>query len=124
MRTQKFILACIAIFAGLNILLAGEQKGNKTQLATKVVEKLSADVALTNSQKTVLLKAATLYFESRNAAAQKSGDEILQKKKNAETAYKAVLDSILTPEQKAILEEKRAERIKKAQSRINKKNAF
>jgi hypothetical protein len=116
MKKQKIIIACVAIFAGLNMLFAGEQSRDNTQLANKIVEKLSTDVVLTDSQKTVLLQAATLYFKRRNIASQKSGDEIIQEKKNAETAYKAVLDSILTPEQQAILKEKKAEKLKEAQN--------
>lgn len=117
MKTFKFFVAFIALSAMMGILSVWGQKENKAQLANKIVEKLSADVALTDSQKIVLLKAATLYFEKRNTAAQKSGDEILQEKKNAETAYKAVLDSILTPEQQAISKEKKAEKLKEAQNR-------
>lgn len=108
MKTTRFISTCAAILLGIHFLLAGEPQSNKTSaMATRMVEKLNADVALTDSQKAVLAKAATSYLENRRKAAQKNGDETLLKKKQAQNIFRATLDSLLTPDQQAQLEIKR-----------------
>ncbi len=111
MKRAKFLIVCMVVFAGFSMLFAIEPQATKTtKLATRMVEKTGADITLTDSQKTVLKKAAELFFQKRGMAALRTGNESSEQKKNAEVIYKATLDSLLTPEQKKQLEAKRAER--------------
>lgn len=112
MKTPKLIMALIAILLFTNLLFAGNPvKYNADYLANLMVEKLSRDIMLTDSQKTAILAKAKEYAEKRqNSDSQKNSVDEDETKKQASQQYKAALESILTSEQKAQLTTKQSER--------------
>ncbi len=82
------------------------QKAAETYIA-----KLSADITLTDSQKTVIRENAQLYFDEKlKLSANKNKDEVKEKSQVTSETFKQMLQSILTNEQQAILASKAEER--------------
>ena len=114
MKTPKLIMAIIAILLFSNLLFAADPlNGNADNLANVLTEKLSKDVQLTDSQKTIV-KAKVIEFIARMESADKKStdSEKFNAKKQASDEYESKLDSILTLEQKTQLKLKSTEREK------------
>lgn len=107
MKKLKFMLACSAILMFSNLAFAV----NPDNLANKMVTKLSKDIVLTDSQKVVILaKATELTVKRQSANTLTDKTEKSDLKKQVFQEYKAVLDSLLTSEQKQQLSLKQTER--------------
>ena len=107
MKRLKLLMATIAILVFSNSLIAG----NPENIATKKIGLLSRDIALTDSQKVVLQAKIKIFaVKMQNANALSSVEAKRSALNKAGQEYKAVLDSILTPEQKIQLTAKRNER--------------
>lgn len=73
-------------------------------IATRIVERLDRDVALTDSQKVVILEYAKVFaIESQNTRSMTNTDAVLLQRKSNVQEYKKALDTILTDEQKETL---------------------
>jgi Spy/CpxP family protein refolding chaperone len=123
MKTPKLISALIAIFLFSNLLFAGNPvKGNPDNIASKMVEKLSKDVTLTDAQKTALqTKAKEFAAKRQQANALTNEADKLAIKKKASDEYKAAIDSICTPEQRAQITQKKEDRKKNSSDKFTTK---
>lgn len=111
MKKLKLITACVAILLFTNLLFAANPKKSASEHAAKMIEKLTIDVVLTDSQKTIIQKKATDYavrMQSADSKADKS--DKLGMKKEATQTYKTALDSTLTMSQRNELTAKQNER--------------
>ena len=80
---------------------------NVNQIAAGIVERLDKDVALTDSQKVVILQHAKVFTaKSQSTKNMANNDATRLQRKNQVEEYKAALNAILTDEQKEILEKK------------------
>ena len=113
MKKLKLITAFIFIFASSNLIPAANPMpgGNPDTLASRMVGNLKKDIPLTDAQKVSLTKNAKAYIlviQSDNQTA--TGTDKQKAMIQAARAYKAAMDSILTPEQKTQLSEKQKKR--------------
>jgi len=107
MKKLKLMTALIAVLLFSDLVFAG----NPENLANKKIGLLSRDIALTDSQKVVLQAKIKIFaVKMQNANALSSVEAKRSALNKAGQEYKAVLDSILTPEQKIQLTAKRNER--------------
>jgi len=84
---------------------------NVNQIAAGIVEKLHKDVALTDSQKVVILKYAKVFAaKSQSTRNMANNDATRMQRKNHVQEYKSALNAVLTDEQKEMLVKKREER--------------
>ncbi|MFZ4726648.1 MAG: hypothetical protein ACOYMD_14535 [Paludibacter sp.] len=105
------MMAIIAILLYVNLLFGASPKKNPNQMAIALIEKISADVILTDSQKIFIQTKALEYATNRQTANSKADKtEKAKIKKEAFESYKAILDSILTVQQKSELKAKQNER--------------
>lgn len=112
MKTLKLIILFIIPIVFTGILQAGNPSNMKAEDRAKViVEKLCKDVVLTDSQKVAIeIKAKEFMVKMDNSNKQKTKEVKHAQKKEASSSYRAVLDSILTFEQKDQLMLKQNER--------------
>lgn len=97
-------MACIAIVLFTNFLVAENPKNNATGKADAMVAKLNKNVILTDSQKVYILKKATDFVTKvQHANTQTDVKEKYNLKEQAFYTYRALLDSVLTKEQKSKL---------------------
>jgi hypothetical protein len=107
MKTSKSLMLAFATLLLSTSLFAG----NPENLATKIVAKLSKDIVLTDSQKVVIqTKAKELALKRQNADALSDKTEKTELKRQASQSYKAIVDSLLTNEQRQQLKVKQNER--------------
>ena len=113
MKTPKLTTAIIAIFLFSNLLFAGNPNPETSDdISNKMVESTHNDVTLTPNQKEALKKKAKVYAEKlveARAMSDKPASYVFMQ--TVTDNYLASLDSILTPEQKALKEQKHKERI-------------
>jgi len=111
MKTPKLIMAIAAMFFLTNLSFGVNPKKNANQIATVMVQKMSADIVLTDSQK-IAIKAKAIEFATKvqNANSKSDKTEKGTLKKQSFQAFRGVLDSLLTNEQKALLKTKSNER--------------
>lgn len=112
MKKIKLITAVVAALVCMNFVFAvSPLKGNADKLAAIMVEKVNADVQMTDSQKTIMLvKAKEFAITMQIANSKTSKDEKSFIKKDAYQKYNMSLDSLLTDEQRNQLKVKRTER--------------
>lgn len=102
MKKFKLIGAVIVVLVVSNLVLAvSPLSGNTNNFATLMVEKLDKDVQLTDSQKNVIKKKANTFITTmQNANSKTTEKEKFNFKKQASDEYEALLDSLLTSDQK------------------------
>lgn len=106
------VLACI-------LMSAAPLSTNGMKSAKNYVKKLSNDVQLTDSQAVAIEQYAAEYFtENVNANAAKDKKVRFSQKKVAYTLLKTRMDSVLTPQQKELLNTKTESRKAEALSKI------
>lgn len=111
MKTIKLLVACIAIFTTVGVSYAQTPGTSPENLSAIIVEKLDADVSLTDKQKTEIRKKAKDFIvKMQEADAIANTDEKVGQKKQYSQDYIAFLESILTDEQKLQLKAKTEER--------------
>jgi len=97
MKKLKLVTAIIAIFLISNLLFAG----NPENIAVKMIEKLSNDVILTDSQRVVIQTKADEYvLKMQNVNLITNIEEQFALRKQISKEYDASLDSLLTIEQR------------------------
>jgi predicted ATP-dependent Lon-type protease len=102
MKQLKLITAVVAAFVCLNFVFAGKPlKGTTENLATILVDKLGKDVQLTDSQK-VAIKEYTKKFITNMESADSipTNEAKFKSKEQISQNYEAVIDSLLTTDQK------------------------
>jgi hypothetical protein len=111
MKKFNLILAVVAVLMFTNLTFGANPKKNANQIATVMIEKMSADIVLTDSQK-VAIKATALELATKVQNANSKSDKTERKtlKKQAFQTFNAVLDSTLTSDQKNLLKTKANER--------------
>lgn len=115
---MKTILKITGLLAALFLLQAVVFAADKptaeeiiNTAALGIVERLNRDVALTDSQQVVLLEHAKVLTAAMQSTADKfTNDAIRLQRRTYVLQYKAALNSILTDEQKEMLERKREEK--------------
>jgi hypothetical protein len=114
---MKTILKITGLLAALFLLQAVVFAADKptdekiSNNAAVIVERLNRDVALTDSQQVVLLEHAKVLTVAMQSTADKfTNDAIRLQRRTYVQQYKAALNSILTDEQKEMLERKREEK--------------
>lgn len=119
MKKLKLIMAVITAFVCLNLAFAVKPKNESPEnIAISMVSKLDKDVALTDSQKVIILSKAKLFVVSiRNSNVKSNIEEKIEMKSALCSDYELGLDSLLTTSQKEQLQLKRDER---RQTSINK----
>jgi hypothetical protein len=111
MKVPKLILAIIAIFLFSNFSF-GANPNNFTdaQVAQKMIDKLSVDIVLTDSQKVVIKTKALEFAQKRtNSNSKKDRKEKNAIRKQSFQEYMSFLSSVLTEEQKQQLVKKHIE---------------
>ncbi len=117
MKTPKSLMLAFATLLLSTLLFAG----NPENLSTKIVAKLSKDIVLTDSQKVVILNTAKEFaIKRQNADALSDNAEKTELKRQAFQSYKAIVDSLLTNDQRKQLKLKQNER----RDAITKKNEY
>ena len=97
MKKVKLIMALGAVLVFSNLVFAG----NPNNLATKMITKLSNDIALTDSQRVVIqAKANEFAVKMQNANSLTNADAKTTTKKQALSDYKTFLENVLTSDQK------------------------
>lgn len=111
MRKIKLISVIILVMIISDLVFAGNTlKKDVDNLATIMIEKLNADVILTDSQKVIMhAKAKEFISAMQNSNKNTDKENKSSAKKEAYQKYKASLDSLLTDEQKTQLQKKRSE---------------
>lgn len=113
MRTIKKITGIFIILFLFQALLFAQKPSteNVNQIAAGIVERLDKDVALTDSQKVVILQHAKVFAaKSQNTQHMANNDATRSQRRNHVQEYKSALNSILTDEQKELIVKKRQER--------------
>ena len=123
MKRLRLIMAVAATFVFLNFTFAvNPQKATPETIAASMVSELDKDVALTDSQKIIILSRAKLFVVGvQNANAKSNIDENIESKKVLAFDYAMVLDSTLSIKQKEQLQLKRDERKQAAINKYTKK---
>lgn len=105
MKTPKLIVGTIAVLLFSNLLIAGDHQASYMKdLASNLLNNLSKDIALTDSQKVIIQTKANEYqvkMKDLNKQSNKAIKEAL--KKEAFLNYSVVFDSVLTQEQRDTL---------------------
>lgn len=84
-----------------------DKNNNKKQTTSLIIEKLSADVNLTDSQKIAIESRLLLLFTQAEDADKKTNKkESIEQKIAANASYEQFMDSILTQSQKQIFDTK------------------
>ena len=114
MKKLKLLLVAIAAFVCLNVVFA-ENPANKDytkNMADNMVNHLSKDINLTDSQKMVIQTIAKEY-ETKLSSVKNQANANSKKALNKQVVmeYRTKLDSILTKEQIEMLRTKRIERL-------------
>lgn len=124
MKKTTLITAVIAILMLTTVAYSKTVKPyTADELATKMVDKLSADVALTYGQKNRLqIKATDFAIKMQEANLNANKEEAFALRKKASDEYQATVDSIFTPEQKEKFSKKQKERKEAAVSKTMLKN--
>jgi len=124
MKTPKVFTVFFVIILFTNVLYAGNSsQGNTDDKANKMVERLSKDIALTDSQIVIIRAKAKAYrikFEESNKITNQK-DFVLKKIKTSKE-YRMALDSILTNNQREQLTIKQEERREAILSKYQNKN--
>lgn len=109
MKTPKLLMGIVAIFLFTNILFAGNPKTivNADDFANKRVTLLSTNIALTDSQKLILIAKSKTFAQKIQNADSLSSSKKMPSLINASREYNAIIDSVLTPSQKTQLAAKR-----------------
>lgn len=113
MKTIKKITGVfVFLFLSQVILYAQKSsKGNVNQIATGIVETLDKEVALTDSQKVVILEYAKVFAtKSQNTRNMTNNEVTLQQRKSNVQEYKSAINAVLTDQQKEMLVKRREER--------------
>jgi len=101
MKTPKLIKATIAILLFSNLLFSA----NPENIAGNMIAKISKDIVLTDSQKVVIQTKANEFVIKMQSANLLTNEEAkFASKKQASNEYKAILDSLLTNEQRKQLQ--------------------
>jgi len=112
MKTPKLILAVFAIFLFANLSFgANPNKFTNEQIAQKMIDKLSKDIVLTDSQK-VAIKTKALESVQKHAASNSKTDKKQKNelRKQSFQEYMSFLSAVLTDEQKQQLKNKHIEK--------------
>lgn len=113
MKKLRLMIIMVIVFIGWNVVFAGKPQTNANDLATMLVDKLNADVQLTDSQKTVIQKRLQKQISDiEDADKLNDSGQKLNKKKQVAEAYQSFLDSILTGTQREQLNQKYETRVK------------
>lgn len=113
MKTIKKITSVFVFLFFAQIILFAQKSstGNVNQIAAGIVEKLDKDVALTDSQKVLILEHAKAFAaKSQSTKNMANNDATRSQRRNHVQEYKSALNSILTDEQKELIVKKRQER--------------
>lgn len=112
MKKLKFIVAVVLAIVCMNFAGAvNPSKESNEKLANILVEKLNADVQLTDSQKIVLkVKVKEFITSMESVDAKGTPQEKITAKQIIADTYEASVDSILSVDQKARLKEKITQR--------------
>lgn len=103
MKTTKFsITVCVVILSvGLMFAEKPTDKGKNNELIELIVEKLNADVQLTDSQKTVIREYTKTFIDKMESSHLKTNEkEKLTSKDQAGSEYELIIENILTTAQK------------------------
>ena len=122
MKTPKRIMAVIAIVLFSNLLFAGNPHSLTTDSITNsMVDYLHNDVKLSETQKTILKKVANEYATNLLKARTLNNSESYSLMKSATEKYQAVVDSVLTTDQKTQKEIKLKEKLDQITKSANSK---
>lgn len=113
MKTTKLIAGTIAVMLFSNFLIAGSPNDGQTKkLANNLLNHLSQDIVLTDTQKIIIQTRADEFEVKLQDLSNKSDQETKKKlKSEAMKRYSVVFDSVLTVEQCDTLRSKQMERI-------------
>lgn len=115
MKTKVLILAILSSIVVSSFVYGqnnndkknNDKNNNKKQTTSLIIEKLSADVNLTDSQKIAIESRLLLLFTQAEDADKKTNKkESIEQKIAANEAYEQFVDSILTQSQKQIFDTK------------------
>jgi len=112
MKKLKLITACMAVFLCSNLMFAAKPNTLSVDSITNpMIDYLDNDVKLTNEQKVILKKSANDYALSLlKARGMKQSDDSYISMKVASEKYNAVVDSLMTSNQRTQSELKHNER--------------
>lgn len=111
MKKLKLIMAAIAISVSINLLFAGNPQDGNDNLANLLIDKMSKDIILSDSQKVIVKKKIkTFIVKMQNAHTLSNNSEKYALKKQAELDYQFSLDSVLTGAQREQMKVKMLER--------------
>lgn len=113
MNTIKKITGVLVFIFFTQVILLAQKTSTKNvdQIAAGIVEKLSKEVALTDSQKVVILEHAKAFaLKSQNTKNLSNNEVTLMQRKSNVQEYKAAINEVLTNEQKEMLVKKHEER--------------
>lgn len=112
MKTIKKFTGVFIFLFFVQIMFAQKPStGNVNQIAAGIVERLDKDVALTDSQKVVILQHAKVFAaKSQSTKNMANNDATRLQRKTHVQEYKSALNAVLTEEQQEILVKKREER--------------
>lgn len=115
MKTKVLILAILSSIVVSSFVYGqnnndkknNDKNNNKKQTTSLIIEKLSADVNLTDSQKIAIESRLLLLFTQAEDADKKTNKkESIEQKIAANASYEQFVDSILTQSQKQIFDTK------------------
>lgn len=119
MKTTKFTITVCAVILGAGLLFAEKPTDKKGKShVTQVIDQLSVDIVLTDSQKIMIGK---IDQNIRSKFKNNNGKPAKESYKQSICDFRTSLDSILTDEQKQLLNEKRIERNIEATKKFNPK---
>ena len=125
MKTTKFSITVYAVILGVGLLFAEKPTDKKDftiNLAENMLKSISRDVALTDSQKVVLLANTKEYeVEMKDLKGQTNAEVKKTKNKDAVLAYRVKLNQILSKEQQDTIQKKRIQRAIDNTTKNNKK---
>ncbi len=113
MKTIKEITGVLVFLFLTQIILLAQKSstGNVNQIAAGIIEKLDKDVALTDSQKVVILEHAKVFAaKSQSTKNMANNDATRMQRQNHVQEYKSALNETLTHEQQEMLVKKQEER--------------
>jgi len=112
MKKSKLVIVFSFILMITAVLNAVNDNSNSTsKRADLMIEKMSKDIQLTDSQRVVLKTSAKAMFVKRDEADKKAANnEGIDQKRTAFTEYELVLNAVLTTVQKDSLQIKQNER--------------
>lgn len=117
MKLTKFTIIVCAIILGAGLLFAEKPTDKKgKRYVSQVIDQLSVDIVLTDSQKVMIGK---IDQNNRSKFKNKKGQPTKELYSQSIYDFRTSLDSILTGEQKELLNEKRIERNIEATNKFN-----